>query len=454
MSSETQQFEFRLPDPGEGLTEAEIVEWHVEPGEHVTEDEPLCDVETDKAIVDIPSPCTGTVERLIVDEGDVVAVGDVIAVFETENPPRQQPTESAPSESAVTQSDIAGDEPATAVDSEAAATAEVELDSEISGDGTENAHTGQVKTSESRKDTTGTADSDSRVFAAPSTRRYAREQGVDIGSIEGSGPNGRVLREDVDEYIERPAVSVEEKAETPRDADSDERVIKRPLRGLHRTIAKNMARSKSEIPHVTSGYEADAGELVDLKEHLNEKHDVRITYTPLLVKAVVPALKQFPIVNSTLDMSEGEITEKHYYNIGVATHTEDGLLVPVINDVDQKSIVQIAAELEEIVEQSRSRDISPGRLQGGTFTITNTGSHGGHGTFGTPIINHPQAAILGVGQIENQPIAVSEAEFEIRKRIRFSFSFDHRLIDGITASEFMESVIESVEDPYVLLSKL
>jgi pyruvate dehydrogenase E2 component (dihydrolipoamide acetyltransferase) len=214
-----------------------------------------------------------------------------------------------------------------------------------------------------------------------------------------------------------------------------------------------MQRSKQEIPHVTSGFEADATELVDLKERLDGKHDAHITYTALLVKAVVPALKEFPLVNASVDMEAGEITKYESYNIGVATHTDDGLIVPVVKDADEKSLVEVAEELNATVESAREREISPADLQGGTFTITNTGSHGGHGTFGTPIIRHPEAAIMGVGAIEEKPVAV-DGELTVQERIGFSFSYDHRLVDGVTAGQFMEHVIEGVEDPDILLSRL
>jgi pyruvate dehydrogenase E2 component (dihydrolipoamide acetyltransferase) len=436
MSSEgTQRFEFRLPDPGEGLTEAEIVEWYVAVGDDIEEDDPLCDVETDKAVVEIPAPCTGTVTELLADPGEIVAVGDVIAVFETDNPPRQQGFEDTSSEQAETAADAV--EPATEDEPRSAVT--------------------RVEDTEQEKDT-------GRVFAAPSTRRYAREQGVELADVTGTGPEGRVLRSDVEEYLEagqatetapEPSTTAESETATQpaTEPSGDQDIVREPLQGLRRTIAQNMQTSSREIPHVTSGFEADASELVELKERLDEKHDVHITYTAILLKAVVPALKEFPLVNASIDMEAEEITKHQYYNIGVATHTEDGLIVPVIEDVDEKSLVEVAQELSETVSAARERELPPGAFSDGTFTITNTGSHGGHGTFGTPIIRHPEAAILGVGQIEEKPVAV-DGDLEVRDRISFSFSFDHRLIDGVTAGQFVESIIESIEDPDLLLSRV
>lgn len=424
-SDEVTTYEFRLPDPGEGLTEAELLEWHVSVGEEVAEDDPLCDVETDKAVVEIPSPCSGELVEVRCDPGDTVAVGDVIAVFETTNPPRQAQSEQSAGSEAETR-DQSGREN------------EQHETPTRSGDG------------ESGRD---------RVFAAPSTRRYAREHDVDITQVEGTGPNGRVLEEDIDRYLETqsetPAAPTPAGEEPPRQgvtADAEE--SRRPLRGIRKQIAENMTRSMSEIPHVTSGFEADATELVSLKERLDEKHEANITYTPILVKAVIPALKAYPTVNASLDMEQEEVVEKHYYNIGVATDTEAGLMVPVIEHADRKSIVEIARELEDLAERARDRSIDVSELQDGTFTITNVGGQGQHGTFGTPIINHPEVAILGVGRIKKQPVAGNADTVQVRDRIGFSFSFDHRLIDGALASQFMEMVIEGIEDPDVLLSRL
>lgn len=421
MSSDaTQRFEFRLPDPGEGLTEAEIVEWHAASGDAVREDDLLVEVETDKAIVDIPTPCTGTLLQIRADPGEIVEVGEVIAVFETENPPRQQDFG-------------AGDEPVSGSSTDDRGDVEPATDSDV----------------ESAESSDG-----DRVFAAPSTRRYAREQDVDLSAVEGTGPSGRILREDVDRHrAESSSISKAASASPASEAEASADEVREPLRGLRRTIAENMQTASREIPHVTSGFEADAAALVDLKERLYDKHDVDVSYTAILVKAVVPALKEFPLVNASIDMDAGEIIKYQYYNVGAATHTEEGLIVPVIEEVDQKSLIGVAEALSTKVEAARDREIAPGDLQGGTFTITNTGSHGGHGTFGTPIIRHPEAAILGVGRIQEKPVAVN-GELEVRDRIRFSFSYDHRLIDGVTAGQFVETVIEGIENPDLLLARL
>jgi pyruvate dehydrogenase E2 component (dihydrolipoamide acetyltransferase) len=464
MSSEKlQQFEFRLPDPGEGLSEAEIMAWHVEEGQEIREDAQLVEVETDKAVVEIPAPCTGTVEELVAEPGDVVRVGEVIAVFLTENPPRQQDTGDATAAGSGTDGDgTRGESEADAGAADVASTADATNAAGAAGTG-DGAAAG---TDGQSADHYGGQTADERVVAAPSTRRYAREQGVDLADVEGTGPGQRILREDVDRYLDSGAdetggatagtATAAEQAGGAGSADAtagDRREEVEPLRGLRRTIAENMQRSAREIPHVTSGFEADATRLIDLKERVDAKEDVDITYTAILTKAVVPALKEFPLVNASIDMEAGEITKHRYYNIGVATHTEDGLIVPVIDDVDRKSLVEVARELNETVEAVRNREADPGDLRGGTFTITNTGSHGGHGTFGTPIIRHPEAAIMGVGRIQEKAVPV-DGEVTIQDRIGFSFSYDHRLIDGVTAGQFMETVVEGIEDPDLLFSRL
>ncbi|AHG04109.1 dienelactone hydrolase [Halobacterium sp. DL1] len=467
MSSEHQQFEFRMPDPGEGLTEAEIETWLVAEGDAVDEADVLCEVETDKAIVEIPVPVAGTVLELRAEPGDVVAVGDVIAVFETENPPSDQVAvgKGADSEADAT-ADAGGESEESTEDAENVESAVSPVDDAAEASETADAaDTGASSSGES----TATQTSDERVFAAPSTRRYAREEGVDLAAVDGSGPGGRVLRADVDAHSQQ-AATTETGSEAGQpappssgaaaseaegeDADAHGEVVRRPLSGLRETIAENMVESKQTIPHVTSGFEADATELVALKERLDEKLDAPVSYTALVMKAVVPALQEFPTLNATIDDEAGEIVEKRYYNLGVATHTDDGLMVPVVHDVDRKSVAELSTELGDLAERTRERSVDASDLRGGTFTVTNTGSHSEHGTFGTPIIRHPEVAILGMSRIQNKPVAVDDTEMEVRKVLPLTLSFDHRLVDGVTAAQFAEYVIEAIEDADVLVSRL
>jgi pyruvate dehydrogenase E2 component (dihydrolipoamide acetyltransferase) len=460
------EFEFTLPDPGEGLTEAEISEWFVEEGDEVDEDDPLGEVETDKAVTEIPAPCPGTIKEIAASEGDTVDVGSVIVVFETENPPSGEDVEEAEEEEAEEEEEEEEGE------EEAEEEEEEKEEEEEAVEEAEEKEEEEEAVEEAEEEAEGEEEAveeveEGRVFAAPSTRRYAREEGVDLADVDGSGPNGRVLREDIEEYLEE-----EEEEEEPAEAaegvishptvtvesvsiDEDEsRSTRRDLSGLRKRIAENMTRSKEIIPHLTSGFEVDATELVNLKERLDDKHDANITYTPLFLKAVVPALQEHPIVNSSLDDSTGEVVEKHYYNVGFATHTEDGLIVPVIQDVDSKSIVEVAEELNSLAEQARDRSIDVSDLQGGTFTVTNLATYGEHRTFGTPVINHPEAAILGIGRIRKKPFVTDDDTVEVRPGLTLSLSYDHRLIDGVAANQFMEHVIEGIEDPDILLSRL
>jgi pyruvate dehydrogenase E2 component (dihydrolipoamide acetyltransferase) len=448
-------FEFELPDPGEGLTEAEISEWHVEEGDEVEEDDVLGEVETDKAVTEIPSPVSGTIQEITAEEGETVDVGTVIVVFETEEDEEeaQEQAEEEAEEEGEEEREESEEEEETE-EEEGEVEDEEEPEEAVSEAEEEE---GEGETEEGEEPETG----EGRVFAAPSTRRYAREEGVDITEVDGSGPDGRVLREDIEEYAEgeeeeaaevealHPSLDIE-----PTSVDEDEsRSERRDLSGLRGQIAENTVRSKTVTAHLTSGFEADATDLVSLKERLDEKHDVHITYTPILLKAVMPALKEFPLVNASIDDSTGEIVEKHYYNMGFATHTEDGLMVPVVKDIDQKSIVEVAGEIIDLAEQARDRSIDYEDMQGGTFSVTNLALDGEHRTFGTPVINHPEAAIMGIGTIDEKPVAV-DGEVEVQPRIPLSLSFDHRLIDGVTANRFMEHVIEGVEDTDILLSRL
>ncbi|WP_231186525.1 dihydrolipoamide acetyltransferase family protein [Haladaptatus sp. DYF46] len=489
-------YEFELPDPGEGLTEAELVEWHVEEGDDVEEHDVLCEVETDKAVTDVPSPCPGTIEERQAEPGDVVQVGEVFVVIETDSPPSggeeveaaeeaaeeadtEQETDTEEEASEEAQADAEEEtEPETeaseeeseaeeeAAEEESEETAAEEPDSEETEKSqAEEEAESETKGEESQSPTT----SEDRVFAAPRTRAYAREQGVDLSSIDGSGPNGRVVRQDIDARvsggatggtteaggeasyaIEHPTTEIE-----PVEIDEDEeRAERRDLSGLRARIAENMSRSAAVVPQLTSGFRADATELVDLKERLDAEHDVHITYTPILLKAVVPALKEFPMVNASIDDTTDEIVEKYYYNVGCATHTENGLMVPVIKDIDSKSIVEVARELSDLTEQARERSIDATAMQDGTFTVTNLASFGEHRTFGTPIINYPEVAIMGIGRIREEPVATEDGGVEVRPQIDLSLSYDHRLVDGAKANQFMEYVIDGIEDTDVLLGRL
>ncbi|MDA4133237.1 MAG: 2-oxo acid dehydrogenase subunit E2, partial [Thaumarchaeota archaeon] len=372
----------KLPDIGEGVAEGEILKWLVKEGETVKEDQSLVEVMTDKVNVQIPSPRNGTIARTLAKEGEVVKVGQAILVIEVA-------AGSAPPPVPV--------EPKAQMPSPQ----------------------GQVRTVQ----TQSLGDS---VLAPPATRRLARELGVDIARVKGTGPNGRVTDEDVKGSGQPGTVGTQ--------APNEERV---PLRGVRKTTAERMAKSIHTVAQVTHVDEADVTELVLLREAFKgsaEKRGVKLTFLPLIIKAVVPALKEFPYVNSSLDEKTGEIVLKKDYNLGVAADTEQGLLVPVVRDADRKDIFELSAEIERLVAKARSGELGLEEVHGSTFTITNLGSVGG--LFATPIVNYPEVAILGIHKITKRPV-VRDGRIEARDMMYLSLSFDHRVIDGAYAARFL-----------------
>ena len=556
--------EFTLPDVGEGVAEGELLEWHVAVGDTVTEDQVVAEVETDKAVVDVPSPVNGTVRELRAEPGDVVPVGDVIITFDVEG-------EDAPEE------DAAGGDAETGVSADAGATdgtdagaADTAGDGEAAGD---SADAGAAEAGPS-----GNGHAGGRVFAPPSARKLARELGVDITTVEGSGPGGRVTDSDVRAAAEgmsddtggetelesavrrigddegdgasaagdgetasegAGAVGPEAAASsvatggtgaggaaTPeaagrertlaapatrkvaRDLDVDiddvpadegrdgeafvteaavreyataqqrtqaadtaamagaetageaaaadaavtgERERREPYRGVRKTIGEAMERSKFTAPHVTHHDTVDVTALVAAREKLKpraEQQGVRLAYLPFVMKAVVAALKDHPVLNTSLDEENGEIVYKNYYDIGVATATDAGLMVPVVEGVDGKGLVEIAGDVNELTTKARDRSIARDELRGSTFTITNFGTIGGE--YATPIINYPETAILGLGAIKERPW-VHEGEVVPRKVLTLSLSVDHRVVDGADAARFVNTLKEYLEDPALLL---
>ncbi|WP_336001588.1 dihydrolipoamide acetyltransferase family protein [Halorientalis halophila] len=551
--------EFKLPDVGEGVAEGEIVQWLVEPGDPVSEDQPVAEVETDKAVVEVPSPVNGTVKELRAEAGEVVPVGEVIIVFEV-------PDERSESGASRTESDsVEGEDSEAATDATADATA------------SEAAETG-AEAGPSANGATG-----GRVFAAPSARRLARELGVDLAAVDGSGPGGRVTTMDVhaaaepdeqaseaetepaaaeanegepaaepseidddddreaaiaeaeeplggaqptvaegtqpttegaaspesparDRTLATPATrgvakeldvdidavpateeregealvtteAVREYAERQRAAQqadatavagggengsdaasptavqADERI---PYRGVRRTIGQQMERSKFTAPHVTHHDRVDVTRLVEAREDLADRaaeRGIKLTYLPFVVKAVVAALREYPILNSQLDEENEEIVTRGEYNVGVATATDAGLMVPVVKGAGEKSLLDIAGEANELVGKARDRSISREEMQGGTFTITNFGAIGGE--YATPIINYPETAILGLGAVQKRPWVVTGEdgtdEVVPRHVMTLSLSIDHRVIDGAEAARFTNTLKEYLRDPTLLL---
>lgn len=380
-------FEFKLPDIGEGVVEGEIVRWLVKEGDVLTEDQPMVEVMTDKATVEIPTPHAGKVTSIPYKVGDKVPVGATMIVIDG--------GEGAPS--------AAPAAPAASVKTHAAPPATAAAPA------------------------SGSAD----VQATPAVRKMAREKGVDLSRVRGSGPGGRITVEDV----ERTASGVPQSAAT----DGDVRI---PFRGLRRRIAENMARSKRTAAHFTYVEEADVTELVRLRERAGG-----ITYLPFVVKAVVAGLQKYPMLNAMLDEQAGEIVHRKRYHIGIASATAEGLVVPVVRDADKKTLREIAAEIGALGERARTGKLQPSDLGGSTFTITSLGVLGG--VLATPILNFPEVAILGVHKIKKRP-AVYQGQIAIRDLMNLSVSIDHRVVDGYEGAQFLAEVIRILESPGVL----
>jgi len=569
--------EFTLPDVGEGVAEGELLEWHVEPGDTVSEDQVVADVETDKAVVDVPAPVNGTVRELLAEPGDVVPVGEVIITFDVEGEASSDASDSQAAEPRD------GEAPTDASEASGSSTREQTAEPQDGGEGSEAA-------AESSANGRG-----GRVFAAPSARRLARELGVEIAAVEGSGPGGRVTERDVraaaesgdtagedgadgsdggtqlksavsriddggsgddkssvgdglksvvsriddgesgsegataagaagaaaveaadrertlaapttrqvaedlgvdiddvptdevrdgqafvDEAAVREYAEAQQRAQAAdaealadaseagetepagaqasgagaqdgtavESAESDRR---EPYTGMRRTIGQAMERSKFTAPHVTHHETVDATALVEAREKLKARADergVKLTYVPFVMKAVAAALDEHPVLNTQLDEDNEEIVFKSDRNLGVAVATDAGLMVPVVESADGKGLLRLASETNELVAKARERSIAREEMQGGTFTITNFGAIGGE--YATPIINYPETAILGLGAIEERPVA-EDGEVVARDVLPLSLSVDHRVIDGADAARFVETLAEYIEDPMLLL---
>jgi pyruvate dehydrogenase E2 component (dihydrolipoamide acetyltransferase) len=404
-------FEFHLPDIGEGVAEGEVVKWLVKEGAEVEENQPLVEIMTDKVNVEIPSPKKGTVLRLKAKEGEVVKVGQTLLVI-GEKGEQTVMTTSTP---------LAAEAPMSAP-----AKAQVVTSAPI----------------------TSVAKRSQEILATPATRKLARDLGVDLSLLQGTGLGGRITDEDVQRFKNSAVRSVTVAVPTLGKAGSEERI---PMRGIRRKIAERMVKSKHTAAHVTHVDEVDMTEIVQLREKSKEsaeKRGVKLTYLPFIIKALIPALKQYPYANATLDDESEEIILKKYYNIGLATKTEQGLIVPVVKDADHKSITQLADEIARLSEKARAGELTLDEIKGSTFTITNVGSIGG--VFATPIINYPEVAILGVHKITKRPV-VRDNQIVIRDMTYLSLSFDHRVLDGALAAEFMNVIKQYLEDPKLLL---
>ena len=383
-------FDFKLPDLGEGITEGEIRKWLVKEGDSVEEHQNVLEVETDKAIVEVPSPKAGRVIKINKEEGETAKVGEILITIAE----KSEVTEEKP------------------------------------------------KPEEKQKSVSvvGVLPEEEEVLATPAARAVARERGVVIEAVRGTGPGGSVTLDDVTK-----AASAAGKAEDRY--GPSERV---PLRGLRKTIAKNLIAAQKTTAFVTAMEEADITELWDLREREMKSlldRGVHLTFLPFIIKAVHHALAGHPLLNASIDDDSEEIIIKKYYNIGIAVDTPDGLMVPVIQGADKKTILELSLAIQGLSAKAKERKIKIEEMKGSTFTITNYGHFGG--TFATPIINYPDVAILGTGRISEKPW-VKDDLIVIRRILPLSLTFDHRVTDGVDASEFLAKVVNYLEDPALI----
>jgi pyruvate dehydrogenase E2 component (dihydrolipoamide acetyltransferase) len=383
-------FDFKLPDLGEGITEGEIRKWLIKEGDSVDEHQNVLEIETDKAIVEVPSPKAGRVIKINREEGETARVGEVLITIAEEG-------------EAVAEKPVPQETPRSA-------------------------------------SVVGVLPEEEEVLATPASRAAARELGIKIETVRGTGPGGSITADDV-----RRAAGTAGKAEYRY--GPSERIA---LRGLRKTIAKNLITAQKTTAFVTGMEEADITELWDLREREKKSlldKGVYLTFLPFVIKAVHHALAGHPLLNASIDDELEEIIVKKYYNIAIAVDTPDGLMVPVIKDADKKTILDLSLEIQSLSVKAKERKIKIEEMKGSTFTITNYGHFGG--TFATPIINYPDVAILGTGRISQKPW-VKDGLIVIRRILPLSLTFDHRVTDGVDASQFLAKIVNYLEDPALL----
>ncbi|NUN06402.1 MAG: 2-oxo acid dehydrogenase subunit E2 [Bdellovibrio sp.] len=434
--------DIKLPELGEGVTEGELVKWLVKPGDSVKADQAIAEVLTDKATVEVPTPVAGTVKDLKFKAGEVVKVGATMITLSA----------AAGAASAGQPAGAQREVPASAHANFAAASAPIQS-STSSVAASHAAAPGGIFPPVA----------DSKVLATPATRRLAREMGVDINGLGGSGLAGRVTREDVlsakggagptssAKAPVAPGMSIPKPSYQGPAGAAEERV---PMIGIRKKIAENMQRSKHVIPHFTIMDEAKVDAMVALREGLKEhaeKNGTKITYLPIIMKALIATIREFPMFNASIDDAAGEIVYKKYFNLGFAADTPNGLVVPVIKNADQKSILEISKEIIDLSKRARDGKLKPDEMKGATITVTNIGSIGG--TYATPVINHPEVAILGMYKIDEK-IILKNGQVSAIKVMNYSMTADHRLIDGAVAARFLASFIGRIENPGKLLVEL
>ena len=416
--------QFALPDLGENIESGDVIRILVDVGDRLAEDQTVIELETDKAVIEVPSSIDGTVTGILIQQGDTIAVGQPILEVETAEAPAVAETPPAPAPAAEPAPTPMPQEPATAPVVEEAPLAPI------------------------------AASTDGPVPAAPSTRRLAREIGVDIAQVQGTGPGGRISTDDVKAHSKKlhAARAAAPTTATPLPDFSQWGAVERqPMTKVREITAERLAQAWATIPQVTQFDKADITSLEKWRAEYGKKAEAaggKLTPTAILIKVLGIALKVFPQFNASIDIAQREVVYKRYFHIGIAVDTPHGLLVPVVRDVDQKNIIELAVELSELAQKTRERKIGPADMQGGSMTISNVGTMGG--TAFTPIVNPPEVAILGVARSQVEP-AYIDGQFQPRTFLPLSLSYDHRLIDGADGARFLRWICTALEDPFIAL---
>ncbi|MHA0855259.1 dihydrolipoamide acetyltransferase family protein [Paenibacillus sp. CMAA1364] len=435
------KFEYRFPELGEGLHEGEIIKMHIKQGDKITDDDIIMEVQNDKAVIEVPSPVNGTVIEVRTKDGQVCRIGDVVAVIEAE-----------------------GDIPDQEIHAEEQSSQEADA-AQGSADTTSSPAKDQANEAPTSSATPVAPNKD--VLATPSVRKLAREHGIDISNVTGTGTNGKITKEDVESFKnggQKTSEPVAENAQAEETTSTsttvtssgnanleEERV---PFKGIRKAIANAMVKSAYTAPHVTIMDEVDVTDLVAFRTRMKpiaEKKGIKVTYLPFIVKALVAASRQYPALNAMIDEDSNEVVYKKYYNVGIATDTPNGLIVPVIKDADRKSIWMIAEAITDLAVRGRDGKLSANEMKGSTISISNIGSAGG--MFFTPIINFPEVAILGTGRISEKAV-IKNGEVVAAQVMALSLSFDHRIIDGATAQHFMNYIKSLLNNPESLVMEV
>ncbi|WP_138751173.1 dihydrolipoamide acetyltransferase family protein [Paenibacillus sinopodophylli] len=446
------KFEYRFPELGEGLHEGEIVKVNIKVGDAVTDDDIIMEVQNDKAIVEVPCPVNGKVLEVLVKDGQVCHIGEIVAIIDVEG---ELPEQATPAAAEAPKAEAPKAEAAPAPVAEAPKA--------------------QATAPAAAPAPTAPSATGGLVLATPSVRKFAREQGVDLTQVGGTGKNGRITRDDVTGFGGAPAAVAVDAAPAAEQSSNAEVAAKGageakpahtasgtpyrpeervPFKGIRKIIANAMSKSVYTAPHVTIMDEVDVTELVALRAKYKpyaEKKGSKLTYLPFIVKALVAACREFPILNATLDEANQEIVLRKYYNIGIATDTDNGLIVPVIEDADRKNLFKIADSIRDLAARGRDGKLAGSELKGSTISISNIGSAGG--MFFTPVINFPEVAILGTGRITEKAI-VRNGEIVAAPVMALSLSFDHRLIDGATAQNFMNYIKTLLGQPELFIMEV